>query len=254
MIELFQKIGIDWKMILAQILNFLILVFLLKKFLYKPILKEINEEREKEKLLKDFEKRIKEEKEAWEKEKEKEKEALKKEAEEILLEAKKLAEEFKRKNIISAQKEAERIIKTAKLQAKREGEYILEKKENSIKEKIFEKIFENFKENLPLELKMKIQNFFFEKIFQKIEKIPSDIFEKEKKLLKKQKKKIKIKVISALPLEENQKKKLKEFLIKKFNFPQIELEFSIKEKLIAGLMLEIKGYLLEENLSQKIKI
>ncbi len=254
MIELFQKIGIDWKMILAQILNFLILVFLLKKFLYKPILKEIDEEREKEKLLKDFEERIKKEKETWEKEKEKRKKDLKKETEKILLEAKKLAEEFKRKNIISAQKEAERIIKSAKLQAKREGEYILGKKEDLLKEEIFEKIFKSLKESLPLDLKMEIQNFFFEKIFQKIEKIPSDIFEKEKKLLKEQKKKIKIKVFSAFPLEENQKKKLKEFLIKKFDFPQIELEFFIKEKLIAGLMLEIKGYLLEENLFQKIKI
>jgi len=67
--DFLQKIGIDWKMILAQILNFLLLLFLLKKFLYKPILKEIEEEREKEKFLKDFEKRIREEKEMWENQK-----------------------------------------------------------------------------------------------------------------------------------------------------------------------------------------
>lgn len=36
--ELMQKLGIDWRLLIAQLVNFLILFFLLKKFLYRPVL------------------------------------------------------------------------------------------------------------------------------------------------------------------------------------------------------------------------
>ena len=45
---------INWFTVIAQIVNFLILVWLLKRFLYKPILKAIDErERKIESQLKD---------------------------------------------------------------------------------------------------------------------------------------------------------------------------------------------------------
>ena len=47
MSELIHNLGIDWKVLIAQIVNFAILLFLLKKFAYKPILKILNERRQK---------------------------------------------------------------------------------------------------------------------------------------------------------------------------------------------------------------
>jgi len=44
--EILSKLGIDWKLLLAQIVNFAILLFLLKKFLYKPLLTMLNTRRE----------------------------------------------------------------------------------------------------------------------------------------------------------------------------------------------------------------
>ncbi|OGZ59844.1 MAG: ATP synthase F0 subunit B [Candidatus Spechtbacteria bacterium RIFCSPHIGHO2_02_FULL_43_15b] len=44
--ELLHNLGIKWQLLLAQIVNFLILLFLLKKFLYKPMLKFMRERRE----------------------------------------------------------------------------------------------------------------------------------------------------------------------------------------------------------------
>ena len=38
MAELFGKLGIDWKLLIAQVINFAILFFVLKRFAYKPIL------------------------------------------------------------------------------------------------------------------------------------------------------------------------------------------------------------------------
>ena len=44
--ELIKHFGIDWKLLLAQAVNFFILFFLLKKFAYQPILKMLKRRRE----------------------------------------------------------------------------------------------------------------------------------------------------------------------------------------------------------------
>jgi len=46
MSELFANLGINWKILAAQIINFAILLFILRKFLYKPLLKVLNSRRE----------------------------------------------------------------------------------------------------------------------------------------------------------------------------------------------------------------
>lgn len=52
--ELLTKLGINWQLLIAQIVNFLILVFVLYRFAYKPILKILDDRTEKiEKGLKD---------------------------------------------------------------------------------------------------------------------------------------------------------------------------------------------------------
>lgn len=45
--ELLTKFGIDWKLIITQVVNFGILFFLLKKFAYKPVLGMLKERRDK---------------------------------------------------------------------------------------------------------------------------------------------------------------------------------------------------------------
>lgn len=46
MSELIQHFGIDWKLLLAQVVNFAILLILLKKFAYKPIFNMLRKRRE----------------------------------------------------------------------------------------------------------------------------------------------------------------------------------------------------------------
>ena len=45
--EIFTQLGIDWKLLIAQIVNFLVLLFLLNKFLYKPIIKILDQRTQK---------------------------------------------------------------------------------------------------------------------------------------------------------------------------------------------------------------
>ncbi|MFH0829091.1 MAG: F0F1 ATP synthase subunit B [Candidatus Kerfeldbacteria bacterium] len=43
--ELFSKLGIDWKLLIAQVINFAILFWVLKRFAYKPILSMLERRR-----------------------------------------------------------------------------------------------------------------------------------------------------------------------------------------------------------------
>jgi F-type H+-transporting ATPase subunit b len=47
MSELIHNLGIDWKVLIAQVVNFTILLLLLRKFAYGPILRVLRERREK---------------------------------------------------------------------------------------------------------------------------------------------------------------------------------------------------------------
>ncbi len=54
MSELFSKLGVDWKLLIAQVVNFFILFWVLRRFAYKPILKTLERRRETvEKGMKD---------------------------------------------------------------------------------------------------------------------------------------------------------------------------------------------------------
>lgn len=45
--ELLNALGIDWKILLAQFVNFAVLVFVLWKFAYKPIFKFLEDRKNK---------------------------------------------------------------------------------------------------------------------------------------------------------------------------------------------------------------
>jgi len=99
--ELFEKLGINPLLLIAQIINFLILIFLLTKFLYKPILKVLDERQKK--IQNSLE----------------EAERIKIKTQEI----DKLSEERIKKSLIEAQK----IVQQAKEQAEKSKQEILEK-------------------------------------------------------------------------------------------------------------------------------
>lgn len=47
MSELLTQLGIDWKLLISQAVNFLLLLFALRLFVYKPLLKILEERRKK---------------------------------------------------------------------------------------------------------------------------------------------------------------------------------------------------------------
>lgn len=114
--ELLTKLGIDWRLFVAQLVNFLILVFILYRFLYKPLLNLLNTRREKiEQGLRDAEKIGVELEKTKELQQEEIKKA-KKEAMAIVEEAKKTAESAGQEIKNKARGEVEKLIVAAKNQ------------------------------------------------------------------------------------------------------------------------------------------
>jgi len=111
--EALSSLGIDWKLLLAQAVNFLILLFILSKLLYKPIVNLLEERKNKiEKGLADAEK-SKNNLEKAELDAEKIREKAYKESNEILENAKNEATEETKKIVSKAEKQAEDIRKHA---------------------------------------------------------------------------------------------------------------------------------------------
>ncbi len=106
--ELIKTFHIDWTLILAQLVNFAIVLFVLYKFAYGPVLKMMTDRTEKiEKGLKDSEAAHKKLAEITEKEKE------------VLVEARKAAQEIVAKAEAVALKNKEEIVVEAKAQAEK---------------------------------------------------------------------------------------------------------------------------------------
>lgn len=113
--ELIEKLGIDWRLLIAQIINFLVLFFVLTKFAFRPLIKMLDERsRRIEQSLEEAEKIKKMHLEATA-----QKEAIileaRHSAKDIISESKKQAEEVHQKLTTEAQNEVAKMLESGRL-------------------------------------------------------------------------------------------------------------------------------------------
>lgn len=134
--SLFTNLGIDWKIIIAQIINFFILFFVFKKFFYRPILKILEERRQKIKeSLKNAE-RIEEELRDIKERGEKELNKARTQGEKIFQELEERAKQKEIKLTQEANEMAERLLKDAKFLIEQEKKEIMKSITNETAELI----------------------------------------------------------------------------------------------------------------------
>jgi len=120
--DILNQFGINPILLAAQVVNFFILLFILKKFLYKPILRVLEERKKKiEDSLKNAEE-IERKLQLTEDEKEKILAKTSQEAQKLLDRVKKEIELMKEEGKVEAQQEASRIIQKGQEQLKAEME------------------------------------------------------------------------------------------------------------------------------------
>ena len=123
--ELLGNLGINGKLLVAQIINFLILLFVLYKFAYGPILKMLEERTNKiEKGLKDADESHKKLAEIVQKEKEVMAEA-RKEAQAIIVKAEEQAKKNKEDIITESKTQSEKILADAQKKIEEEKNKML---------------------------------------------------------------------------------------------------------------------------------
>lgn len=120
--EVLSKLGVDWKLLLAQVVNFLVLLWVLRRFAYRPMLKFLDDRSKK------IETGLRDAKLASEKLSEMEKkerevlEAARKESGAIVVRAKESAEKMGEKIITESREEAARIMAETRKKIENERE------------------------------------------------------------------------------------------------------------------------------------
>ena len=111
-----ESFGIDWLLVAAQIINFLVILFVLRRFLYKPLFKLF---KQREELAQQTNKNAEESKKVLEKTQAEEKDILKKAqttATQIIKDAKDQTTEIMQKSEEATRKQTEQMIAEAREQ------------------------------------------------------------------------------------------------------------------------------------------
>ncbi len=112
--EFLGNLGIDIKLLIAQIINFGLLLWLLSKFLYKPIIKRIEKDENELKQAQIQNGKLERQRNTFAEQKKKEIAEAKKRAREIIKEAKNMAKEIKKQVQQETEQEKRAVIKQIK--------------------------------------------------------------------------------------------------------------------------------------------
>ncbi len=109
--EFLGKLGIDIKLLIAQLINFGLLLWLLKKFLYNPIIKRIEKDEEKLKQAQLEGKKLEGEKSAFARQQKEELGKSHERVNHIIAEAEEIAEDIRKRARKEAEEEKQKTIK-----------------------------------------------------------------------------------------------------------------------------------------------
>ncbi|MEO0205402.1 MAG: F0F1 ATP synthase subunit B [candidate division WOR-3 bacterium] len=164
--EALTKLGINPLLLIAQIVNFLILLWILNRFLYKPILKLFKDRSSKiEDGIRTAERLKKQASEAEQKHKEYLEEA-KKEAHRIIEQATKLGDEEKKKIIELANEESRKIVERTMQEISAEKQNIMA----DIKKEVGEMVVALSADMIKKKLDEKSQRALIEEAIKEVEK------------------------------------------------------------------------------------
>ena len=130
--EIFEKLGLDYKLIIAQVVNFVLLLVILQRLAYKPVLKMLKDRTDKiDKSLRQA-KKIEEELKNTEETKLVEIKKAKEEAQEIIKEAYETSEKRTQESIERTKFKTQEIVEKAKQEIKTEKESSIQEAKKEI--------------------------------------------------------------------------------------------------------------------------
>lgn len=125
MAEIAEKFGLEWHLIVAQMVNFAILFIVLYKFVYKPVLSVLDKRREKIEGSLQQAKEIEEKNKKLQEEISEKLSVSKKEAEKIIAEAKEIGESARNNILLETNREVSSMLAKAKKDIEHEKEQMM---------------------------------------------------------------------------------------------------------------------------------
>lgn len=151
-----ESLGIDVKLLIAQVINFALFLFVFYRFISKPFLRFLDKEKKKDdEIKKAHEKALKQEEDLTEKEQLLQ-QTLKREREKVIEKAKKDAELVKQQILDGARDQGEKIRQKAQKQIELDKENIYKEAREKINELSFYLINSALKDVLTDDLKKKV--------------------------------------------------------------------------------------------------
>ena len=120
MSELFNNLGIDWRLLIAQAVNFLLVLFLLKKFVFGKVIRHLEERRTRIEQGLELTDKAKREMDRIEESRHRELEKARAEGERVLADARSSAAEKEKAALVLVRVEAEKMLQKAKTEAAKE--------------------------------------------------------------------------------------------------------------------------------------
>ena len=239
--SLLGALGIDWKIFLIQVLNFLILFWILKKLFFKRFIAALKKEKEKSIRIQQGEQEIEKEKVEMKKREEEIIRKAKEKTSQIIAEGKEISEKEKERILKRTEEEVRAILKESRERAKRDIELMKEKEKREIVNKAERVVGEVLSSTLSRELQRK----YLDEIISELKKIDFSTIKGKEVVV--------VKIISAFLLDREDKKKLLDFLYARLH--NVYFKEEIDPSLIAGLKIFVgdNKFLVDVSLKKKIE-
>ena len=242
--QFFTQLGIDWRLLVAQIINFVILIWLLSKFLYKPVLKQIQEDEEKRREVDEARQSIEKEKELLKQLAEQELAEAKKQSRKIIADAAKFAEDLKNQTSSEQRFLNEKLAQqlrqeTALLTSLLEEKII--KKEQAV---TLRKALDVLDKTLDNARKEEVEKMFFDRLISNIKKARLP----QKQLT------FPIRLEYAIALSPDDLLLLERVLCEKLHILQVKIEKKKNPLLISGVNLQVAGMFFSQNIFDTIQL
>ncbi len=233
------SIGIDIRLLIAQMINFGILLWLLSRFIYRPIIKRIEEDEAELDAAQKQQEVLKKEQQEFEEQKRKDLKSTRDRYQSIIEEAETIGKEIGQKSRDKMEKEGEDILKQAQLQAK-SLEYTAKKRvATDVAASIGKKMRALMKKELP---KDAVSDMLFEVLIKEVGHLTHDMTDGVKPHV--------VVEYVVMPAAK-QKKELEQALAKKFKKP-VSMTMKKNEHLVGGFKMEFEGAIIESNIANII--
>lgn len=238
-----EALGIDPALLISQVVNFLLLLLVLRFLLYKPILNMLQERREKIKEGLRYAEQVKQEAAAEQEKHQKELKETRHKAEEAIAQAREKAQEERKAILAEAKQEVQRALIGAREEALSERERILEDLRGQVALLAIAAANKIIGEALDEERQRRLVDEFFTGIsagrVQIIDEAELAVGES------------KAQVTSALPLSEEEKATLASNLAAQLG-AEPEMEFEVDPAILGGLLLKVGDRVIDGSVAGKL--